>query len=111
MALAPVGVIRIEPLTDHRTPHPQVFSLASWKQRALNEHLLDEVISKLAVEPTVIKIIHTTISELTVQSPPDSVRTIGNVTNPVTIGKPLRAFPRSKPDVRLSPHPAFQKED
>ena len=27
---------------------------------------------------------------------------------PVTIGRASRPFPRSKPDVRLSPHPAFQ---
>lgn len=55
MALAAVGVTKIEALTEQETPQPQVFSLASWKQRAFNEHLLDAVISKLALEPTLIK--------------------------------------------------------
>jgi hypothetical protein len=55
VALAAVGVTKIEALTEQSTPQPQVFSLASWKQRAFNEHLLDEVISKLALEPTLIK--------------------------------------------------------
>ncbi len=44
---------------------------------AFNEHPLDVFIFTLALEPTVIKIIRsTTISELTVQSPHDYVRTI-----------------------------------
>ena len=30
------------------------------------------------------------------------------IDTPVTIGRASRPFPRSKPDVRLSPHPAFQ---
>jgi len=55
MALASVGATKIEALKEQSTPQPQVFSLASWKQRAFNEHLLDVVISKLALEPTVIK--------------------------------------------------------
>ncbi len=55
MALASVGVTKIEALQEHSTPQRAVFSLASWKQRAFNEHLLDEVISKLALEPSVIK--------------------------------------------------------
>lgn len=55
LALASVGVTKIEALTEHPTPQPQVLSLASWKQRAFNEQLLDEVISKLALEPSVIK--------------------------------------------------------
>ncbi len=55
MALASVGVTKIEALKEQHTPQPQVFSLASWKQRAFNEHLLDVFISKLALEPTVIK--------------------------------------------------------
>ncbi len=55
MALAAVGVTKIEALTEQSAPQPQVFSLASWKQRAFNEHLLDVFISKLALEPTVIK--------------------------------------------------------
>ena len=55
LALAVVGVTKIEALTEQSMPQPQVFSLASWKQRAFNEHLLDIVISKLALEPTLIK--------------------------------------------------------
>jgi len=55
MALASVGFTKIEALKEQHTPQPQVFSLASWKQRAFNEHLLDVFISKLALEPTVIK--------------------------------------------------------
>jgi hypothetical protein len=31
-------------------------------------------------------------------------------TMPVAIGRALQPFPRSKPDVRLSPHPAFQRD-
>ncbi len=55
LALASVGVTKIEDLKEQGTPQPQVFSLASWKQRAFNEHLLEVVISKLALEPTLIK--------------------------------------------------------
>lgn len=55
IALAAVGVTKIEALREQSTPQPQLFSLASWKQRAFNEHLLDELISKLALEPTLIK--------------------------------------------------------
>jgi Transposase DDE domain len=35
--------------------HPLVFSMASIKRRALNDHLLDRFISKLALSPTAIK--------------------------------------------------------
>jgi hypothetical protein len=55
LALASVGLTKIEELKEQSRPQPQVFSLASWKQRAFNEHLLDEVISKLALEPSLIK--------------------------------------------------------
>jgi hypothetical protein len=55
LALASVGVTKIEALKEQAMPQPQVFSLASRKQRAFNEHLLDEVISKLALEPSLIK--------------------------------------------------------
>ena len=55
MALASVGVTKIEALKEHHARQPQVFSLASWKQRTFNEHLLDVFISRLALEPTVIK--------------------------------------------------------
>lgn len=55
LALAAVGVTKIEARTEQRTPQPQGFSLASWTQPAFNEQLLDEVISKLALEPTLIK--------------------------------------------------------
>ncbi|NJR51287.1 MAG: hypothetical protein HC780_18640 [Leptolyngbyaceae cyanobacterium CSU_1_3] len=34
---------------------PFVFSMASVKRRALNDHLLDTFISKLGLSPTVIK--------------------------------------------------------
>jgi hypothetical protein len=55
MALAAVGITKIEALTKQPTPQPQVFSLASWKQQAFNVHLLDVFISQLALEPSVIK--------------------------------------------------------
>ncbi|MEJ7709603.1 MAG: transposase [Pyrinomonadaceae bacterium] len=55
MALASVGITKLEELKEQDRPQPQVFSLASWKQRAFNEHLLDVFISTLALEPTVIK--------------------------------------------------------
>ncbi len=55
LALTSVGITKIEELKEQDTPQPQVYSLASWKQRAFNEHLLDVFISRLALEPTVIK--------------------------------------------------------
>lgn len=55
VALATVNLAKIEELKQQSAPQPQVFSLASWKQRAFNEHLLDVIIRELALEPTRIK--------------------------------------------------------
>lgn len=55
VALATVNVAKIEELKQQREPQPHVFSLASWKQRAFNEHLLDVIITELALEPTWVK--------------------------------------------------------
>ncbi len=55
LALAAVGITKIEGFKEQDRPQPQVFSLASWKQRAFNEHLLDVFISTLALEQKVIK--------------------------------------------------------
>jgi hypothetical protein len=54
LALASRRRHQIEALTEQSSPQPQVFSVASWKQRAFNEQMLDIVISKLAFEPTFI---------------------------------------------------------
>ncbi len=77
MALASVGITKTEEFKEQSTTQPQFFSLASWKQRAFNERLLDVIISTLAIEPALIKSIHNMIiSEFTAHSPHDSVRTI-----------------------------------
>lgn len=38
-----------------RNSHPFVFSLASYKQRCYNQHLLDTIIHNLDLEPTWVK--------------------------------------------------------
>lgn len=54
-SLATLNLVRAEELlasTDHA---PQVFSMASWKQRQFNERLLDVFIEKLALDPSWVK--------------------------------------------------------
>jgi DDE superfamily endonuclease len=54
-ALATLNLVRAEELRAQTEPSPQVFSLASWKQRKFNERLLDVFIDRLALDPTWVK--------------------------------------------------------
>lgn len=50
-----VNLARIMAQKEQKTRGPFVFSMASIKQRAFNEHLLDLIISKLALDQTAVK--------------------------------------------------------
>ncbi len=54
-ALATLNLVRAEELLAQAAPLPQVFSMASWKQRKFNERLLDLFIARLALDPTWVK--------------------------------------------------------
>jgi IS4 transposase len=54
-ALATLNLVRAEELLASPAQSPQVFSMASWKQRQFNERLLDVFIERLALEPTWVK--------------------------------------------------------
>ena len=54
-ALATLNLVRAEELAAQSDTSPQVFSMASWKQRKFNERLLDLVIEKLALDPAWVK--------------------------------------------------------
>jgi hypothetical protein len=54
-ALATLNVARAEDLRTHTTPSPQLFSMASGKQRHFNEPLLDVFIARFALDSTWIK--------------------------------------------------------
>jgi hypothetical protein len=54
-SLATLNLVRAEQLRGQTSQEPQVFSMASWKQRKFNERLLDLFIEKLALEPTWVK--------------------------------------------------------
>lgn len=54
-ALAAVNIARIEQMQQSGEVTAQVFSLASYKQRAFNEHLLELFITKLALRADLIK--------------------------------------------------------
>jgi len=54
-ALATLNLARAEELLGSPAPSPQVFSMASWKQRQFNERLLDVFIENLALDPTWVK--------------------------------------------------------
>ncbi len=54
-SLATLNLVRAEELREQSGESPQVFSMASWKQRKFNERLLDLFIEKLALEPTWVK--------------------------------------------------------
>jgi len=49
-----VNVARLMAQAEHKTEERMVFSMSSIKQRAFNEHLLNLIISKLALEPTAV---------------------------------------------------------
>lgn len=54
-ALATVNLAKIEDGRRHNSQAAMVFSLSSWKQRYFNEQFLEVIISKLALEPEMIK--------------------------------------------------------
>lgn len=54
-ALATVNLTRLTAQEQHHEPTAHVFSMASWKQRACNEHWLNLIISKLALDPMRVK--------------------------------------------------------
>jgi hypothetical protein len=54
-ALATLNLVRAGELRAQTDHSPQVFSLASWKQRHFNERLLDVFIANLALDPTWVK--------------------------------------------------------
>jgi DDE family transposase len=54
-SLATLNLARAAELLACTEQSPQVFSMASWKQRHFNERLLDLFIEKLALEPTWVK--------------------------------------------------------
>jgi hypothetical protein len=54
-ALATLNLVRAEDLLAQSAPIPQVFSMASWKQRKFNERLLDLFIERLALDQTWVK--------------------------------------------------------
>ena len=54
-ALATLNLARAEELQAPTAQSPQVFSMASWKQRKFNERLLDLFIERFALDPTWVK--------------------------------------------------------
>jgi IS4 transposase len=54
-SVATVNMARIMARQEQRTEEPFVFSMASIKQRAFNEHLLNLIISKLALDQSAVK--------------------------------------------------------
>lgn len=54
-ALATLNLVRVEEVNAAAGAPLKVFSMASWKQRNFNERLVEIIISKLALEPTLIK--------------------------------------------------------
>jgi hypothetical protein len=54
-SLATLNLARAEELLASPNQSPQVFSMASWKQRHFNERLLDLFIESLALDPTWVK--------------------------------------------------------
>ena len=76
-SLAALNLARAEQLLASPSQSPQVFSMASWKQRKFNERLLELFIENLALDPTWVKINPVmTNSGLMARLPPDFVRTI-----------------------------------
>jgi IS4 transposase len=54
-ALATVNLAKIEAQRRHDSDESMVFSLSSWKQRYFNEQFLEVIISRLELEPQMIK--------------------------------------------------------
>ena len=99
-ALATLNLVRAEDLLASPPQAPQVFSMASCKQRYVNERLLAVFIESLALDPTWVKITPgMTNSGLTARLPPDFVRTIvkGKL---VYVGKASKETTQSKRTLR-----------
>jgi hypothetical protein len=54
-SLTALNLAKADLLQRHASQEPASFSIASYKRRALNEHLLERFISKFALDPTLIK--------------------------------------------------------
>lgn len=54
-SLTALNIAKFDQRQRHSGPEPFVFSMASYKRLALNEHLLETFISRLDLEPTLIK--------------------------------------------------------
>jgi hypothetical protein len=54
-ALATLNLVRVSEVQAAGTKPLPVFSVASWKQRNFNERLVETIITKLEIEPTLIK--------------------------------------------------------
>ncbi len=54
-SLAALNIAQLAATNSHTDPNPFVFSMATYKRLALNEHLLDTFISMLDLEPNLIK--------------------------------------------------------
>jgi Transposase DDE domain len=54
-SLTALNLARVEAQQHHKGEHPFVFSMATVKRRALNQHLLERFIAQLELEPTAIK--------------------------------------------------------
>ena len=54
-SLATLNLVRAEALRVQQDQEPQVFSMASWKQRHFNERLLNVFIENFALDPTWVK--------------------------------------------------------
>jgi hypothetical protein len=54
-SLTALNLAKADLLQQHTSQEPVSFSIASYKRRALNEHLLERFISKFALDPTLIK--------------------------------------------------------
>ena len=50
-----LNLAKVEALQQHQEGTPLIFSMATAKRRALNEHLLDRFITNLDLSPSVIK--------------------------------------------------------
>jgi len=53
--MAVVNLTKIESMQNRQAEKAKVFSMWSWKQRYFNEHFLEMIISKLEIEPSLIK--------------------------------------------------------
>ena len=54
-SLTALNLAKLDLIQRHSSTNPFVFSMASYKRLALNEHLLETFISKFDLEPTLIK--------------------------------------------------------